>query len=207
MRKTTSILLVLSGFIELITSIFLYVAPMGRIAYWHDYQFLWLDKKQWRDIHITVGTLFLFTAFIHIYLNWRPILAYLKNKSNQLTIFNKNFTIALLITLYFMIGTLFSLPPMGQVIQLGKHLTVQANNKYAEPPFHHAERVSLQKFCKKMGISQEDTMKLLRTAGIVVGGFDENIGNIAKKNNRSPHQLYEIVKPILPLGREREHHH
>jgi hypothetical protein len=206
MRKITSLLLALSGFIELITSIFLYMAPMGRIAYWHDYNFLWMNRAEWRDIHITVGTLFLLVAFIHIYLNWRPILAYLKNKPKQLTIFNKNFTIALLITLYFMIGTLFSLPPMGQIIQFGKYLTVQANNKYSEPPFHHAERASLQKFCAKMKISPESTAALLKGAGIMVSGFDKTMTQIAKKNNRSPQQIYEILKPIIPPGKEGEHH-
>ncbi|WLE98155.1 MAG: DUF4405 domain-containing protein [Candidatus Electrothrix communis] len=206
MRKTTSLLLLLSGFIELITSIFLYIAPMGRIAYWHDYRLLWMNRAQWRDIHITMGTLFLLVAFLHIYLNWRPILAYLKNKSKQLTIFNKNFTIALLVTLYFMIGTLYSLPPMGQIIQLGKDMTVQANNKYSEPPFHHAERATLQKFCAKMKISQDATVALFKGAGIAVDGLDKTMTQIAKKNNRSPQQLYEILQPIIPPRKEGEHH-
>ena len=206
MRKTTSLLLLLSGFIELITSIFLYIAPMGRIAYWHDYRLLWMNRAQWRDIHITMGTLFLLVAFIHIYLNWRPILAYLKNKSKQLTLFNKNFNIALLVTLYFMIGTLYSLPPMGQIIQLGKDLTAQANNKYSEPPFHHAERATLQKFCAKMKISQDATTALLKGAGIAVDGPDKTMMQIAKKNNRSPQQIYEILKPIIPPKKEGEHH-
>ncbi|MGB5685329.1 MAG: DUF4405 domain-containing protein [Candidatus Electrothrix sp.] len=206
MRKITSLLLVLSGFIELFTSIFLYMAPMGRIAYWHDYRFLWLNRAQWRDIHITVGTLFLLVAFTHIFLNWRPLLAYLKNKSKQLTIFNKNFNIALLITLYFMIGTLFSLPPMAQIIQFGKHLTVQANNTYSEPPFHHAERATLQEFCAEMEISPETTAVLLKKAGIVAGGFDKSMAQIAKKNSRSPQQIYEILQPIIPPGKDGEHH-
>ncbi|MCI5125649.1 MAG: DUF4405 domain-containing protein [Candidatus Electrothrix sp. AR5] len=206
MRKTTSLILVFSGFIEFITSIFLYMAPMGRIAYWHDYRFLWMNRAQWRDIHITVGILFLLAAFIHIYLNWRPLLAYLKNKSKQLTIFNKNFTIAFFITLYFMIGTLYSLPPMVQIIQFGKDLTAQANNKYSEPPFHHAERASLQKFCAKMKISPKSAAALLKGAGITVEGFDKKMMQIAKKNSRSPQQIYEILQPIIPPRKEKEHH-
>lgn len=207
MRKTISLLLVLSGVIEVITSVFLYMAPMGRIAYWHNYQFLWLEKTQWRDIHITVGTLFLCAAFIHMYLNWRSILTYLHSKAKQLTVLNIHFNIALLIFLYVMLGTLYSLPPMEQIIQLGKHLTVQANNRYAEPPFHHAERASLEEFCEAMGIDQDATKEVFKDEGILVDGFDEHIGKIAKKNNRSPQQIYEIIQHLVPPGRKSEQHH
>ena len=207
MRKTTSLLLVLSGFIELITSVFLYMAPMGRVAYWHDYQFLWLGKAQWRDIHITVGTLFFCAAFVHIYLNWRSIRTYLHNKAKQLTVLNIHFNIALLIFLYVMVGTLYSLPPMEQIIQLGKRLTVQANDRYTEPPFHHAERASLEEFCEAMGINRDATGELFKAADIAIDSFDESIGKIAKKNGRSPQQVYEVIQHLVPSGWESEHHH
>ena len=195
MRKITSLTLVVSGCIELITSIVLYMIPSGRIAYWHDYRIIGLNKAQWRDIHTTVGTLFLLAAFIHIYLNWRPILAYLKNKSKRLTIFNKNFNIALIISLYFMVGTLYSLPPMSQIVQFGKYLTVRGNSMYTEPPYHHAEKSSFKKFCAAMSISSEEAADLLKQQDIFVDNFDKTMEQIAQNNSRSSQQLYEIIKP------------
>ncbi|MCI5222076.1 MAG: DUF4405 domain-containing protein [Candidatus Electrothrix sp. AR4] len=197
MRKTTSLLLVISGFIELITSIFLYMAPSGRIAYWHNYRLLWINRAQWRDIHLTVGTLFLLTALMHIYYNWRPIVTYLKYRSKRLTILNKNFNIALLLSLYFTVGTLYSLPPMRHIIQFGKYLTVRGSKMYSEPPFHHAERSSFEKFCTKMKINTESAAELLKRANITVDDFKKTMEQIAKQNNRSPQQLYEIIKPII----------
>ncbi len=194
MRKITSLTLVISGCIELITSIVLYMIPSGRIAYWHDYRFIGLSKAQWRDIHTTVGTLFLLAAFLHIYFNWRPILAYLKNKSKLLTVFNKNFNIALLISLYFMIGTLYSLPPMNRIIQFGKYLTVRGNSMYTEPPYHHAEKSSFKKFCAAMSISPEAAADLLKQQDILVDDFEKTMEQIGQKNNRSSQQLYEIIK-------------
>ena len=202
MRKITSLTLVISGCIELITSIVLYMAPSGRIAYWHDYRLLWINRAQWRDIHITVGTLFLLAAFMHIYYNWRPIVGYLKNKSRQLTVFNKNFNIALLVSLYFTVGTLYSLPPMRQIIQFGKYLTVRGNKMYSEPPFHHAERSSFKEFCAEVNISPESAAELLERAGIIIDDFDKTMEQIAKNNNRSPQQLYEIIKPDDAPGRD-----
>jgi hypothetical protein len=195
MRKITSLTLVVSGCIELITSIVLYMIPSGRIAYWHDYRIIGLNKAQWRDIHTTVGTLFLLAAFIHIYLNWRPILAYLKNKSKRLMIFNKNFNIALIISLYFMVGTLYSLPPMSQIVQFGKYLTVRGNSMYTEPPYHHAEKSSFKKFCAAMSISPEEAADLLKQQDIFVDNFDKTMEQIAQNNSRSSQQLYEIIKP------------
>ncbi|MDA3917380.1 MAG: DUF4405 domain-containing protein [Deltaproteobacteria bacterium] len=67
MRRITSLTLVISGIIELVTSVILYIIPSGRVAYWSDYHLFGLSKTQWGDIHITVGTLILVTAGIHIY--------------------------------------------------------------------------------------------------------------------------------------------
>ena len=204
MRKVTSLTLVISGFIELITSIVLYMIPSGRIAYWHDYRLVGLSKGQWRDIHTTVGTLFLLAAFMHIVYNWRPITAYLKNKSNQLTVFNKNFNIALLVSLYVMVGTLYSLPPMEQIIHFGKYLTVRGNSRYSEPPYHHAEKSSFKKFCTAMYISPEVAAELLKQADIVIDidEFEKTMEQIGQRNNRSSQQLYEIIQKGAVSERE-----
>ena len=74
MRKVTSLTLIIAGFIEIVTSVVLYIMPAGRVAYWADYQLFGLSKTEWGDIHITVGTLLLIVASIHVYLNWRPIM-------------------------------------------------------------------------------------------------------------------------------------
>lgn len=203
MRKITSLTLVISGCIELLTSIVLYMIPSGRIAYWHDYRFIGLSKAQWRDIHTTVGTLFLLVAFMHIYFNWRPILAYLKNTSRRLTIFNKNFNIALVLSLYFTVGTLYSLPPMSQIIQFGKYLTVRGNSMYTDPPYHHAEKSPFKKFCGKMNISPEAAADLLKQQDIRVDDFGKTMERIAQMNNRSSQQLYEIIKPDDASGKIR----
>lgn len=195
MRKITSLTLVIAGFFELVTSIVLYVIPSGRVAYWADYHLFGLSKTQWGDIHITVGTLLLIMAAFHIYFNWRPIMSYIKNKAKQLTIFTKSFNIALLISLYVAVGTIYSLPPMNYVLQLGEYFTDTANEKYGEPPYGHAELSSLKMFCRKVNIDLGRAMSLLKTAGVKIKGADEPIGEMAKKNNLTPQQLYDIIKP------------
>jgi hypothetical protein len=204
MRKITSLTLVITGLIELITSVVLYILPAGRVAYWSDYQLFGLSKTEWGNIHITVGTLFVVMAGVHIYLNWRPMAAYLKNKAKEFTIFTKSFSIALLLSLYVAIGTLYNLPPMNFIIQLGEYLTESANEKYGEPPYGHAELSSLKMFCARMNLDVVQAMALLQENAVTVKGPEQPIGIIAKNNGLTPQELYSMIKKaeIIQAGEE-----
>lgn len=46
MRKITSLTLAITGLIELVTSVVLYILPSGRVAYWADYRLFDLSKTQ-----------------------------------------------------------------------------------------------------------------------------------------------------------------
>ncbi len=194
MRKITSLILVISGAIELVTSIVLYIVPSGRVAYWADYRLLGLSKHQWGDLHITVGTLLLLSAVFHIYFNWRQIVAYLKNRSRKLIVFNKSFTMALAVSLYVAIGTLYALPPMNYVLGLGEYISELGNKKYGEPPYGHAELSSLKMFCKRMGIDLGAAIELLKNRGINFADEKESIAEISRNNSITPEQLYRIIK-------------
>ena len=111
MRKATSLTLLISFIPLILTSVILYIAPEGRVAYWADWHLLGLSKTQWSDIHINLGFLFLAAGLIHLWLNWRPILAYLKNKAKELVVFTPAMWVALLLNLVFLVGTLAYILP------------------------------------------------------------------------------------------------
>lgn len=199
MRKITSLTLAISGLIELVTSVVLYIIPSGRVAYWSNYQLLGLSKTQWGDIHITVGFLFLVMGAIHIYFNWRPITSYIKNKAKQFSLLTKSFNIALLLSLYVTVGTLFSLPPMNYVIELGEYFTTTANEKHGEPPYGHAELSSLKMFCSRLNIDLAQAVEVLKEAGITIEDAQQPIGEISKNNDLTPQQLYNVIKAAVIL--------
>ncbi|MDA3915519.1 MAG: hypothetical protein PF690_00905 [Deltaproteobacteria bacterium] len=131
---------------------------------------------------------------IRVYYNWRPITTYLTNKAKKLTIFNKNFNIALIISLFVAAGTIYKLPPMNYILNLGEYFSDLGNEKYGEPPYGHAELSSLKMFCDKMDINLENATVLLKNADIKFDDAKDSMLQIAKNNSKSPQQIYNIIK-------------
>jgi len=198
MRKVTSMTMFISLAVLLLNSVVLYVVPEGRVAYWADWRFWGLTKTQWGDQHVTVGVLFLVAGFLHIYYNWKPIVAYMKNKAREIKIFTGAFNVALALTLIFVVGTIYNVPPMSTIINISASFKAAGSEKYGEPPYGHAELSSLKMFTKKESLDLEQSLVLLEKAGLQVSGEKDTLKEIATKNNMTPQQVYDIIKPALP---------
>ena len=166
MRKTTSLTMLISFILVLVTSIILYIVPHGRVAYWSDWHMLGMTKTQWANIHINLGVLFLLAGFLHLFYNWKPITAYMKNRTNELKIFTLDFNIALVVSLIITAGTLANIPPMSTVINFSESIKDAASITYGEPPYGHAELSSLKMFAKKTDLDLTTAVQLLTAAGI-----------------------------------------
>ena len=195
MRRTTSLAAFLSFFVVLLTSIVLYFAPQGRIAYWADWRFWSLSKDQWGAIHINVGFLFVLSLLLHMYYNWKPIVLYLKNRAKQLKVFTKEFNVAIILTVTCMVGTYVEIPPFSTIIKISDDFKASAAVKYGEPPYGHAELSSIKIFAKKMGIDLKAGITLLEKAGYKIDNDTQIMQEIASNNGISPHQLYLAMTP------------
>ncbi len=197
-RKITSLTSFLSFAITLITSVVLYITPHGRVAYWSDWTFWGLSKTQWSDIHITVGLLFLIASLFHIWLNWNPILAYMKNKARELVVFTKPMIVSVVLTLFVLAGTLFHLPPMQQVLDFSEHIKEGHIATYGNPPYGHAELSKLTTFCAHMGFAPDKAVQALRAAGYTNAlSPDTRLVDLAHANGVTPQQLYVAMRDAL----------
>jgi len=185
--------MLLSLVVLAVNSIILYVVPEGRIAYWADWRFLGLTKGDWGAQHTTVGVLFLIAGILHIFYNWKPIVAYMKNKARQIRIFTGSFNVALAVTAIFIVGTYYNIPPMSTILQISESVKDTAATEYGEPPYGHAESSSLKMFAKRENLDLEKSIRLLREAGLVVNGAEDTIKDIAGQNKLSPKAIHEIV--------------
>jgi len=186
--------MLISLVILILNSVVLYVVPEGRVAYWADWRFWGLTKTQWGDQHITVGVLFLIAGFLHIYYNWKPIVAYMKNKAREVKVFTGSFNVALAVTAVFVVGTYFMIPPMSTILDVSSHFKDAASEKYGEPPYGHAELSSLKMFVKKENLDLAKSIELLKAAGFEVTGEKDTIKEIAGKKGVSPQTVYEAMK-------------
>jgi hypothetical protein len=196
-RKITSLTLLIAFSLLILTSIILYIVPQGRIAFWVDWHLWGLTKTQWGNLHINLGVLVLVSGLVHVYYNWRALVAYMKNRAKQIKVFTPSFTVALMLTLGVVVGTYYEIAPMGSIISLGEAIKERAAIKYGEPPYGHAELSPLTVFARKQGLDLELSMTLLKGAGLVVGGDNDTIAEIADHNGLIPQQVYAVIKPAL----------
>jgi len=196
-RKITSMTMLLSFAALLLTSIILYIVPHGRVAYWSDWRLWGLSKNQWSDLHINLGFLFIIAGLVHIYYNWKPLLAYMKDKAKKLQICTASFNIALIVVLFVTVGTLLNIPPMSTIINFGETLKERASEKYGEPPYGHAELSSLRLFARRTDMDLNRALVLLRQASVNVQGPDQTILQIAQANHTTPKAIFEIMKKAI----------
>jgi DnaJ-domain-containing protein 1 len=190
LRKIVSLTALLSSLLLLVTSIVLYIVPQGRVAYWADWRLLGLTKTEWTNIHVNFGLLFFVSALLHVYYNWKPIVSYLKNRVRQLRVFTPEFTTAFGVTLAFLFGTYFLLPPFSWVPGFSDSLKEAAAQRYGEPPYGHAELSTLKNFASKLNIDLDQGLNRLKVAGIRIKDENQTLRDIAADNRLSPQQVY-----------------
>jgi len=200
LRKVVSLSSFLSFLGLFLTVVILYIRPEGRVAYWSDWHLWGLTKVKWEGIHINLGFLFIISSIFHIYLNWKAILAYLKNKAKKLAIFTPAFSVSVLVTLFVAGGTYFSLPPMQQILDLNDYLKVSQAEKYGYPPYGHAEISSLTTFCRRMDLDVDAALRDLQGHGLKIASKAESLKDIAKANYITPQQVYDIIRKAQANG-------
>jgi hypothetical protein len=194
-RKLISLTALISFIFMMVSSTILYIVPEGRVAYWADWHLWGMTKTDWGHIHINLGVLFLIAMALHVYLNWAPIVSYLKSKAKELRVFTKDFNLALIITAVVIVGTYLMIPPFSTIIQIGEGFKKAGSEKYGEPPYGHAELSSVQLLAKRLGWNPAEAHAKLAEANIQMPDPKASIKEIADANKMTPQQVYLIMKP------------
>lgn len=200
MRRIVSLTSLLSLVLVLLTSVVLYVEPPGRVAYWAGWRLLGLSKEQWGAVHINIGVLFLVALGLHVWLNWTPLVSYLKDKARNFRLFTQEFNWAAGITLAIVLGTLLGLPPLSWIPEGNIWFQDRAARVYGEPPYGHAELSTLKTFASRLGLDLDAALERLRQAGVAVSGPEETLETVARRQGVTPQALFRIMQPETPSG-------
>ncbi len=122
-RSFISLFLIGSVLLEVVSGVVLYLAPSGRVAETMSWELIWLTKTQWEAVHTVFGLLWVPILATHIFLNWRPILSYLKNRATKAFAFKRELLAALTLVVFFTLGSLYNWPPVSQIMALSESMT------------------------------------------------------------------------------------
>jgi hypothetical protein len=207
-RRIISLTVFLSFIFLALSGIMLFVSPKGRVANWAGWSLLGLSKDQYSAIHTTFMVLFLVMGIWHIVLNWRPIVGYLKDRSKKVRVFTPESTFALVLSLLFLAGPLFRIPPFKQFLDFGEGIKLYWETTQGNPPWGHAEESSLDAFCRRitdfqrwegegiMVVDCEAARVALEEAGITVTAMSQPVLDIARANGVTPLAVSEIVTSV-----------
>jgi hypothetical protein len=196
-RSLTS-LSVMAGFLIMsISGVIAFVNPQGRIAFWTDWSMFGLTKEQWGDIHILSSLLFVVAGIVHIYYNWRPLMNYLGQKASSGRKHRREIAITALISLIIVASAVWKIPPLSYLLDLNAYVKdLWVVHKDYEPPFGHAELLSLKVFCQKVNIPLDAATAALRAQGLNGVEPERQLQEIARANRTSPMALYRVIRPL-----------
>lgn len=120
LRKITSFVMLFSFLIMIVSGIAEFISPFGRLAMMIHWKMLGIDKMQWQALHISFMVVFTIAGLIHIWLNIKPIKAYLKNRARKMVFFTKEMSIALAITVVLFVATIQKFEPIEHFVKLNK---------------------------------------------------------------------------------------
>ena len=191
LKKITSLIILLSFIILFLSTIVLYIAPPGYYSAWEGWDFLFVKKGLWKDLHITIGFVFFIFVFIHGAYNLRLILKYLKKAGS--VFFSKDFIAALALVAICWAGTAYKITPFKDVLNLNSKIKKAWVKKIQRPPFRHAELATLKKFSEKTGLSFDLIKKRLGNKGYKNIYENQTLLKIASENGISPSAVYRII--------------
>ncbi|RKX82244.1 MAG: hypothetical protein DRP57_10285 [Spirochaetes bacterium] len=123
LRPFVSLFTALSFIHLIITSVILYIAPPGRFANYANWKIFGITKSGWEAQHTIIGFLFIGFAVIHLILNWKPFINYIRSKAKKA--FNRTWELiaAVVLVVFISLGAGYNLVPFSSVMNLGEKLS------------------------------------------------------------------------------------
>ncbi|HEC02877.1 MAG TPA: DUF4405 domain-containing protein, partial [Phycisphaerales bacterium] len=142
-RAFVSVATMLSFLGMSVTGIALFVTPPGRIAHWTGWTLSGLTKDQWVALHIWFSLVFLVAAAFHLYLNWKPLISYFRNRARRTFALRWEWVLSLVICALVLVGTLGEVIPFSNVLALNERIKHSWDRPAQRAPVPHAELMTL----------------------------------------------------------------
>lgn len=192
-RSFVSILLMFSSAILVFTGIILFITPPGRIAHWTGWTMLGLGKEQWGAVHICFSICVIIASILHIYLNFKPLMNYFKDKISKKFAIKMEWVAAALLCIAIFLGTIAAIPPFSTIMDINDNIKFSWEKPSEKAPIPHAETMTLADLAKKADLDLDSMMENLKKAEMGPVKPDTVIGQLAEKYKITPNQVFKIA--------------
>ena len=197
MRSLVSFLVTWSFLVLTVTGLVLYIVPQGRVAYWIHWSLAGMEKDQWGWVHMMFGGVFIITGIAHLYFNWKPFKAFLAARVSGHLQLKREVFIATGLTVAIFVVSALDLPPASWIIDLNDDIKASwITAPELEPPFGHAESVSLAALARRMSFDLQAAMEVLAKNGVRLEGKADTLEAIARRNNMTPMAVYALIQSV-----------
>jgi hypothetical protein len=199
LRSLVSFLVTWSFVVLTVTGLVLYIVPQGRVAYWIHWSLAGMEKEQWGWVHMMFGGVFIVSGVLHLYFNWKPFKAFLAARVSGHLRPKREVFIATALTVAIFAVSAADLPPASWIIDLNERIKASwVTSPELEPPFGHAETVSLAGLSRRMQFDLEHALAALRAAGLTLDGPSDTLETIARRNATTPMAVYAVIQRQQP---------
>ena len=182
-------------FLALATSgLMLFLSPPGRIANWTDWTLLGLSKSEWTAVHVWFSTLFLAITVFHIIYNWRPLIAYFKDRATRHLSLRREWLAALGLCAAIGAGTLAAVPPFSSLLEWNESFKESWGQPVTAAPIPHAELLTLAQLAEKAAVPLATAVGRLEARGITGSSGEAIVQDVAARAHLSPQQVYDIIR-------------
>ena len=184
-----------SFFVIALTGLALYIAPPGRVAKWVNWELIGLSKEGWQALHTNFSYLFLVLSIFHLFsINWKVFLSYVKKRAGSGIHRKKELAAGTILFLVVFLGTLFQVPPMQTVMDIGEYFTESWEKKEEKAPMPHTEALTVVEVSEKLvKVSPGEIVKKLEAAGLKNVGKEMTLKEIGEENSTSPFEIYQMI--------------
>ncbi len=198
-RGFTTFVLAAAFLVLAVSGAVLYITPRGRVANWTDWSLLGLGKEQWGSVHITIATLFLLAAALHLFFNWKVILGYIRLKKIAGFRLKQEFAAALAVGVFFIAGTLAGIPPFSTIVVLHDEIKDYWERTSVQAPQPHAEELPMEELARQLNRPVDEVLAILDKHGYSHVEPSLPVARIAEANAVAPSEIYEVVRAGLSL--------
>jgi len=187
-----------SFIVLILSSVVLYILPAGRVAYWTDWHLWGLNKDQWGSMHTVGGFAFILLGIVHLIYNWKLFLNYLVSKIHRTMDRKMEIAICLILNAAILVLCIQNWPPASTIMAWGNAFKVSWEKGIQQPPLPHAELLKLGDLLRRQSIDLHRALTLLAEKGVDATP-DEMVGEIARRNEMTPAELFSLIAPLTPL--------